>query len=339
MNPFTTIQASVIRFRDTRAELISHSLADPQINEVLIRARVSLISPGTERAALTRVWDEAAFRANPGYALVGEVIGTGKNLAGIQPGQRVISLVGHASAALASVEPWVTLPIPDSVNDETATFLPLASVALHALRRAQLEMGETVLIVGLGIIGQIAVTLARYHGAGRIIVMDLSDERLQIAGKRGADELVNSGKVDPQSAVLSLTQGEGAPVILDATGSTRHIPQNFKLAALGGRIVTVGIVDESVQLQFSKEYMQRELTLLAASQPRCPTTPTIRHPWTQQANRQYLLELMAQGKLKVQDLITHRVPASEAPQLYERLKAVDPGMLGCILNWSEFNSG
>lgn len=334
----STIQASVITFRDTRAELISCSLTEPQSNEVLVRARLSLISPGTELAALTRVWDDAAFRANPGYALMGEVIAAGKNQAGIQPGQRVISLVGHASAALASTEPWVTLPVPDSVNDETASFLPLASVALHALRRAELEMGETVLIVGLGIIGQIAVTLARLHGAGRMIAIDLSDERLQIAGERGADELVNSGKVDPQSAVLGLTRGEGAPVILDATGSTWHIPQNFKLAALGGRIVTVGIVDESVQLQFPKEFMQRELTLLAASQPRCPTTPTIRHPWTQQANRQYLLEMMAQGRLKVQDLITHRFPASDAPLVYETLKSADQGMLGCILDWSEFNT-
>lgn len=334
-----TVQAHVITFRDSHADLVPQELPPPQSNQGLIRAHVSLISPGTERAALTRVWDDAAFRANPGYALAGEVVAVGENQAGIQPGQRVISLVGHASAAVASTDPWVTLPIPASVSDKTATFLPLASVALHALRRAKLEMGETILIVGLGIIGQIAVTLACIHGAGRIIAMDLSEQRLDIAGARGADALVNAGQDDPHTAILALTQGEGAPVILDATGSTRHIPQNFKLAALGGRIATVGIIDESVQLHFTKEYMQRELTLLAASQPRCPTTATIRHRWTQQANRQYLLDLMAQGKLTVEELITHRFPASETPQVYERLKANEPGMLGCILDWSDYYSG
>ena len=329
-----TIQAKSVTFRDRHAALVLQELPAPQANQALIRAHVSLISPGTERAALTRLWDDAAFRTNPGYALVGEVIAVGENQAGIQPGQRVISLVGHASTALAATEPWVTLPIPGSVSDETATFLPLASVALHALRRARLEMGETVLIVGLGIIGQIAVTLARLHGAGRIIAMDPSQLRLNIAGQRGADALVDASKDDPQSAIFSLTRGEGAPLILDMTGSTRQIPRNFKLAALGGRIVTVGIIDESVQLQFFKEYMQRELTLLAASQPRCPTTTMIRNHWSQQANRQYLLELMAQEKLRVQELITHRFPASEIPLVYEKLKAGDPGMLGCLLDWS-----
>lgn len=333
----TTYQAQVITFRDTHAELVTQPLAEPQANQVLIRSQLSLISPGTERAALTRVWDDAAFRANPGYALAGTVVAAGQNPAGLQPGQRVISLVGHASAALASTDPWVTLPIPDNLSDESAIFLPLASVALHALRRAKMELGETILVIGLGILGQIVVSLARIHGARHIIAMDLDDRRLEIASQRGADHLVNPNHEDPIQTIQSLTGGEGAAVILDATGSTRHIPESFKLAALGGRIVVLGIIDEQVTFAFQKEFMQRELTLIAASQPRCPTTPTIYHRWTQQANRQYLLELMARRELQVQDLITHRFSAGEIPPVYERLKTGDPAMLGCVLDWSEMD--
>ena len=270
-----SIQAQSITFRDNHAELVVKKLPSPQANQVLIRSHISLISPGTERAALTQKWDDPSFRSNPGYALAGEVIAAGENAAGLYSGERVIALVGHASAALASTEPWVTLPIPEPVSDETALFLPLASVALHALRRAKLEMGEQILIIGMGIIGQIAITLARMQGASKIIAMDLSDQRLELARRRGADELVHSSSVDPESAIMSITGGEGAPLILDASGSTQFIPQTFKLAAVGGRIVTVGIIDEQVTVQFYREFMQRELSLIAASQPRCPTTPTI----------------------------------------------------------------
>ncbi|GEM_PF-405855 len=332
MNSF---QAQKIVFQDTHAELITHTLPAPQANQVLIRSRLSLISPGTERAALTRVWDDASFRANPGYALAGEVISAGENAAGMHTGQRVISLVGHASLALASAEPWVTLPVPDAVRDDEAVFVPLASVALHALRRAKLELGETLLVIGLGIIGQIAVSLARLQGAQQIIAMDLSNQRLELARQRGADQTINPTQEDSVSRIMALTDGVGAPVILDATGNTRLIPQTFKLASIGGRIVTVGIIDEQAELHFFKEFQQRELTLIAANQPRCPTTPTIRQPWTQQANRQYLLELMATEKLPVRDLITHHFMSSQAAEAYEQVKGGGAEILGCLLDWSD----
>lgn len=331
-----THKSQTIIFQQDHAALQEQFLPAPEACQALIRAHLSLISPGTERAALLGVWNDPAFRANPGYALVGEVIQSGENSSGILPGQRVISLVGHSSLALASTEPWVTLPIPDQVNDEKAAFLPLASVALHALRRAKLELGEQILIIGLGIIGQIAISLAKMQGAGKVIAMDTSEQRLELARRRGADALILPDKEDPEIMIKSLTNGEGVPVILDATGSTRHIPENFKLAALGGRIVTIGIIDEQVAFTFKKEFMQRELTLLAASQPRCPIVPTIRQRWTQQANRQFLLGLMAEGKIPVEDLITHRFPAREVPQVYEWLKKADPALLGCILDWSDF---
>jgi 2-desacetyl-2-hydroxyethyl bacteriochlorophyllide A dehydrogenase len=328
-------QAQKIVFRDTHAELITHSLPAPQANQVLIRSMLSLISPGTERAALTRVWDDVNFRANPGYALVGEAISVGENAAGLYIGQRVISLVGHASLALASTEPWVTLPVPDTVRDDEVVFIPLASVALHALRRAKLELGETLLVIGLGIIGQIAISLARLQGARQIIAMDLSTQRLELACQRGADQTINPTHEDPVSHIMALTGGEGAPVILDATGNIRLIPQTFKLTSIGGRIVTVGIIDEQAELHFFKEFQQRELTLIAANQPRCPITPTIRQPWTQQANRQYLLELMASNKLHVRDLITHRFLSSQAALAYEQVKGGGPEILGCLLDWSD----
>ena len=326
--------ARKIEFHDDRAELVEQALTEPGENQVLIRTRVSLISPGTETAALKRVWDDPVFRANPGYALAGEIILAGPNSAGLAPGDRVIALMNHASLSLASADPWTTLKIPDSLSYAEATFLPLASVALHAIRRARIELGETFLIIGMGLIGQIAVSLAKMQGAHQVIAMDLMEKRLEIARSRGADITINPTYEDPQQKVFAATRGEGAPVILDASGNTRVIPKAFRLAAIGGRIVCVGIINENVTFNFYKEFMQRELSLIAASQPRCPTTQNIYWRWTQQANRQFLLDLMASGKLDVSGLISDRLDAGQAPQAYERLCQGEAESMGILLEWN-----
>jgi 2-desacetyl-2-hydroxyethyl bacteriochlorophyllide A dehydrogenase len=319
-------------FRDTQAELVLQPVKEPGEKEILIRANRSLISPGTERAALTRIWDDPVFRENPGYALAGTVAAAGPG-SGYAVGERVIALVSHARWALASAEPWVTLRIPEGVSDDDALFLPLGSVALHALRRARLDLGDAIVIIGLGLIGQIAVSLAQMHGARQVIAVDLLEDRLERARQRGAQAVVHAGREDAVERVMALTRGEGAPVIIDSTGNNQVIPRAFKMAAVGGRVVTVGIINEEVSFHFHREFMQRELSLLAASQPRCPTAPTPGWRWTQQANRQLLLEWMAAGKLEAASLISHRFPARKAPDVYQRLAVGDSSLLGIVLEW------
>lgn len=322
-----------IRFVADKAELVNISLPALGKNQVLIKTYCSMISPGTERAALTRAWDDAAFRESPGYSLAGDVVETGSEVNNLKSGDRVITLLNHASHCVAPVDPWVTLKIPDNISYETSTFLPLASVALHAIRRAKIEFGETIAIVGAGIIGQVAVQLAKLSGAQQVIVLDFADNRLELARQYGADFTINPGQVDAVSKVLSLTGGKGASLVLEATGNTKVIPQAFKMAIFGGRVVCVGVMEEAVQISFHKDFIQRELTLVASFQPFCPITENIYWRWTQQANRQLLLDLIAQGKIRVDEMITHRLPAKRAPEAYEKIRVGDASMIGAILEW------
>jgi threonine dehydrogenase-like Zn-dependent dehydrogenase len=140
--------------------------------------------------------------------------------------------------------------------------------------------------------------------------------------------------VDVVKEIFAATAGKGAPVILEATGNTSVIPQAFRMAAIGGRIVCVGIINEDTNFHFFREFMQRELTLMASTQPRCPTSENIYWQWTQQANRQFLLELMAAGKLRLDDLISHRYTASQAPQVYESIREGSTEGMGILLDWS-----
>jgi threonine dehydrogenase-like Zn-dependent dehydrogenase len=145
--------------------------------------------------------------------------------------------------------------------------------------------------------------------------------------------VINPGKTEPVAAMMEATGGKGAQVILEATGNTRVIPQAFKMTAFGGRVVCVGVMEEPYPMALHKDFIQRELSLIAAFQPFCPTVDTIYWHWTQQANRELLLELMAQGKLRVEEMITHRFPANQAPAAYEKIRVGDTEMLGAILQW------
>jgi len=323
-----------IIFRNTHAELIEAIPPEVADDEILVQSRCSLISPGTERAALTRLWDDASFRENPGYALAGDVIEVGRGVSGFAVGDRVGTLHGHASFAVTSPVPWLTYKIPDALSYEAATFVPLASVALHALRRARIEFGETFGVFGAGIIGLTAIQLAKMHGARRVIALDLAQNRLALARRYGADLTLDPTDPETRAEVFRATNGVGVPVILEATGNPRAVLEAFKLAAPGGRIVCIGVMEEAIPISFHREFIQRELSLIASFQPFCPTTDNLYWRWTQQANRQLLLDLLAAGTLRVNEMVTHRFPAARSPEAYEGLKQGDPAMLGVLLDWN-----
>lgn len=324
-----------IVFRNTHAEIIEAALPAIALDQLLVKTHCSLISPGTEKAALTRAWDNTEFRQNPGYALAGDVIEVGGDVQGYSEGDRVISLVSHSSMALVTPEPWVTLKIPASISYEEATFLPLASVALHAVRRAQISFGEIFVIIGAGIIGQIALQIAKTQGAHKVLVLDLHNNRLDLARTFGADVTINTAEVEPVSAVLEATQGEGAPVILEAAGNPQVIPPAFKYAANGGRIICVGALEQPLTVNLHEDFIRRELSLIAAFQPFCPTEPSLYWKWTQQANRELLLELIAERKIRLADMLTHRFQPRDAPEVYKRIKSGDPSMLGVLFEWNQ----
>jgi len=328
-----TQQYQKIRFREDRAEMVTQALPETTAGQVLIKTHCSLISPGTERAALPRIWDDAGFRENPGYALAGEVIEVGPGVSAFQPGERVITLRNHASLMLASTDPWDTLKIPDGVSYEDATFLPLASVALHALRRAQITLGESVVILGAGIIGLALVQLARMDGARQVIILDLAENRLKLARDYGADLAINPSTEDTVARIFDATAGKGASLTIEATGNVSVLPLAFQFAAHGGRIVCAGLWEQDLPIPISLEFLARELSLIAAHQPHCPVSENLYWPWTQQENRKLLLELMAGGKLRVSEMLTHRFLAKDAPQVYERIKVGDRSMLGVLLEW------
>lgn len=327
------IQHKVV-FRDTHAELIEAPLAPIADDQVLIRTRCSLISPGTERAALIRLWDDPFFRENPGYQLAGDVIEVGRSVANLAVGDRVITLMNHSDLSIAPASPSLTHKIPEGLSYETACFCVLASVALHAVRRARIELGDNFVVFGAGIIGLFAIQLARLNGARRVIALDLAPNRLELAHRLGADLALDPTDSKTADQIRRAMDGKGPSVILEATGNPRAVVQAFKLAAPGARVVCVGILEEPISISLHKDFVMKELSLIAAFQPFCPTVDNIYWHWTQQANREMLLDLMASGKLRTDGLLTDRFTPDRVPEAYEHIRQAETDMLGVLFEWS-----
>ena len=154
---------------------------------------------------------------------------------------------------------------------------------------------------------------------------DLTTEMHRFVSAKGWHAPDSPRPQTPRNLAASLT--------IEATGNVKALPLAFQFAAHGGRIVCAGLWEQDVPIPISLEFLARELSLVAAHQPHCPISENLYWPWTQQDNRKLLLELMASGKLRVAEMLTHRFPAQDAPQVYQRIKLGDRDMLGVLLEW------
>ena len=169
----------------------------PGPGEVLIRNRYSLISAGTELAMFTRThrgFDEpdfsyAKYPFYPGYAAVGEVLAVGDGVSDLAPGLRVFHRGRHATYALHSCD--VVLPVPEGVPDSHVPFLSMLQIALSSIRQAPVYFGENVLVIGMGLVGNLCAQLCGLAGAGQVAAADLAAPRLAQAQACGVDLAFN----------------------------------------------------------------------------------------------------------------------------------------------------
>jgi L-gulonate 5-dehydrogenase len=152
--------------------------------------------------------------------------------------------------------------VPDHLSLEIAAFCEPIAIGIQACNRAELVPGETVLVLGCGPIGMVIIEVARARGA-RVIASDINMERLSIAGTMGAETFLSGENLLP--TILSLTNGEGIPVVIEATGVPAVMEQTVHLVAAGGRIVIVGLVPRGVGVSFpGLDITRKELTILGS---------------------------------------------------------------------------
>jgi len=275
-----------------------------------------------------------------GYCNAGVVLEAGSGITGFTADDRVVSNGRHAE--VVSVPANLCAKIPEPVSYDEAAFTVLGAIALQGIRLAQPALGETVVVSGLGLIGLLTVQLLRAHGC-RVLGLDFDANRVVLAGRFGAEVVDLSAGANPVAAaqVFSRSRGVDAVIITASTRSSEPVHQAARMCRKRGRIVLVGVTG----LELSRtDFYEKELTF----QVSCSYGPGRYDPnyeekgqdypvgfvrWTAQRNFEAVLDMMADGRLDVKPLISHRFAIDEAEKAYELVGGATPS-LGILLQYS-----
>ena len=321
----------------SRAKVEVETFTLPPIgdDEVRVATECTLISPGTERAFLLGLPNaQGRYPSRPGYSNIGTVIEVGKAVKNCQVGERVASTQGHTSHFVASPSRLLKVTSAD-VPAEEAVFFNLGAIALQGVRKARIELGEATLVLGQGLIGLLAMQLSRLSGATPLIAADLTDSRLEISKSTGADYTLNPEDANFSEQLSDATNGNGPAVVIEATGHPDAISTALDVAGQDARVVLLASTrGETPKVNFYRDVHKKGLILYGAHnaiRPRQESSPNF---WTLEDDSLLLLTLIAQKRLNVTSLISHRVPGEAAPDAYQRLMEWNPSLLGVVLQWN-----
>ncbi|RLT53233.1 MAG: hypothetical protein DWI68_00870 [Chloroflexi bacterium] len=280
-----------------------------------------------------------------GYSAAGTVVEVGAGIAGFAVGDRVACAgAGFANhAEFISVPQNLCVKIAPRLSFQQAAFTTLGAVALHAVRRVEPTLGETVVVAGSGLIGLLAAQLLRNNGC-RVICTDLVPERLALAGLFGATPL-QAADGDLVRRVHALTDGLGADAVMLCAGSksSQLVNQAFEMCRERGRVVVVGAVGldlertamyrKEIDLRISRSYGPGRYD--SEYEERGATYPVGYVRWTETRNLQMIVDLLAAGTLDVQPLVSAEYPVSEAAAAYARITNGDAAAVGVLLTYPQ----
>ncbi|MEZ4415111.1 MAG: bi-domain-containing oxidoreductase [Gemmatimonadota bacterium] len=314
------------------------------------RSRPDLVRKVVDKArseGVLTAWEATRARLDQpmplGYSAAGVVVEVGDGISELAPGDRVAA-AGAGHAQLLCVPRNLVARVPEGVPAESAAFATVAAIALHGLRLADTQLGEQVAVIGLGLIGLITVQLARAAGL-RVIGFDLDGDRVERARTLGAEGGGRPGTDDPLALVRSWTHGRGVDAVLvtASTESSAPIELAAELARDRGRVVAVGAVGLEVP---RRPFYMKELDLKIsrsygpgrydpAYEEQGLDYPLAYVRWTEQRNLQAVLELMKEGALRTEPLVTHRLDFEAALEVYDTLSESGAQPLGVLLRYPD----
>jgi predicted dehydrogenase/threonine dehydrogenase-like Zn-dependent dehydrogenase len=272
-----------------------------------------------------------------GYSASGVVIACGRLVQSLKPGDRVAAAAPHASAI--TIGERLCARIPDGVSFECAAYAGVAAIGIQGVRLAKLSLGERVLVIGLGLIGQITVALLKAHGC-RVFGVDPDQARLDLASEMGMDDGRTLASLDALKNFAGAS-GVDAAIITAATNSNQPIEFCADACRPRGRIVLVGVAGLNLP---RPPFFQKELEFTVSSslgpgrgdaqyEEKGIDYPIGHARWTAQRNMEAVLDLMAAGKLPVDKLTTHRFHVDAAPAAYNLITTRCEAHLGVLLQY------
>lgn len=305
------------------ADLDAYEFLAPGPDELQVDVVYNAVSVGTEVAQLLGTMPKG-FPYWPGYSGAGIVSRVGDRISGIRIGDLVAGQFKHARRLVVKASKSFLLP-PDIKLDEAA-FMEIGIIVLQAIRKAEIRPGETTVVIGQGIIGQMANRLARAAGAGPIFAVASSARRQQLAlADGGADRFWTLDAVEPDLA----------DVVIEASGAPGAFQTALAVAKPQGRVVLLGSARNTDRNSAIGEYVQRKsLRVIGAHVSVMPGQDFSRGMWTYHHEGEVFADLLCSGKLLIQPIITHKCDAREVNHLYETLCQDTLPSVGVLLDWA-----
>lgn len=313
-----------------RAVLIKSTLPRPQQHQVLILTHASLVSPGTERAFLNRLPNtQMTYPYFPGYSGAGTVVEIGSDVKRFRIGDRVAGDFPHASIAL--VEEEHLIPVPEAITFEEACFVWLGVIALQGVRKAHLQFGERVAVLGQGLIGQIVTQLAVLSGAYPITAIAASSNHLSITLQSGAHHTLSLAEN------LDCLDRVEADVTIEVSGNPEAIITAIDCTKQGGRVILLGSTRGTTQALDLEKLRAKQLTIIGAHLASLPNSHSLSGWWTSEKEADTFLQLIAQRRINVDSLRSDEIYPSEAERFYRRLAWGDKSIVAGIFRWNQLS--
>jgi 2-desacetyl-2-hydroxyethyl bacteriochlorophyllide A dehydrogenase len=345
-------------------QLIDEEVPRPGPGEIVVEAEVSGISSGTEMFLYRgtfpnfklKKWPQwQDYPVYPGYELVGRVVEVGPPVSGGGPEQAIGSLQPSAGVIVADSDEFqvgdrviclglhqqfskvpatLAAKIPDSVSNEQATLAVLGTTTMHSTRRLALEYGSTVAVIGMGVVGNLALQHARLAGAAKTIALDLDAGRLELAKQVGADFTIQVGKEDPVECVNRYTQGMGADAVVEASGARGTLQLGLDIMRDGGMVELLGWMTEEPRFQFGDLYFKEGKIIATRAIGPDPGLPFAYVRWGSDQSLRLAMQMIADGRLQTGFFEPIRFSYKDIKKVYERIHK-DPTSIGlqAVLEW------
>jgi threonine dehydrogenase-like Zn-dependent dehydrogenase len=228
----------------------------------------------------------------------------------------------HKEGAMAeyiAVPDYIVYRIPEGVSFVEAAMAEPLAIAMHAVNRTEIALGDTALVFGAGTIGSMVVKLLQISGCSRVILVDIDEEKLRLAKARGVQYCINSAKQDVVQEVMRITDGKGADIAFEAVGITPTVAAGIDALKKCGRFTLLGNVRKEIEFPLQKVVL-KELSINASYA--CTT------------EYEKCLELIGQRKIDVMDVVSEMVPIERGQEMFQRLLAAEKGLIKIVLTLS-----
>jgi 2-desacetyl-2-hydroxyethyl bacteriochlorophyllide A dehydrogenase len=324
--------------RPGTVEIEEFTAEPPQPGRVAIRTHYSLMSTGTELTVFngafeagTHWQDYARFPFRPGYAAVGEIIARGDDVLHLNVGDRVAFRAPHASYHVAPAAKCTL--VRNGLDLADAVWFALAKIAYVGAQAARHGLGDSVVVIGAGPIGQMSIRWASAAGAGSIVAVARSAGRLELARRGGATDVARADVTTAVEVVTERLSGRPPDIVIDTTGNPDVLSAALRLVRDRGRIVVLGDTGMPSKQRVTSDLVVRGIEIVGAHDSHRPAGDA------ENFINQLFFDLVSKGVINLVGLNSHTLPPTECVAAYQLARERSGDTVGIVFDWRTNSDG